>query len=656
MISKKIEIETLFLYLFAFVFFIPHFMTVSESAPFNVFVIKATAISLLILIFSIIFFINFYKDYYFYFTNLNLIIFFYLSIYLISTLVSENFYNSFLGYQYRNKGFLIILAMFLLPIFTPTILNTLSKIKKIINIGIFFSSIYSLYGILQFFKIDPFFFVTNISQRAFSFFLNPNYFTPIILIFFYFSINSFIFSNKKLYLIPLFLNLSAIILAQTFTTFLALFITFPIYILILIKYFPHVKNRVIKFILIFLIIIIFFSIFSFVFINRYNPNLIKRYTYLTTLKTRVLLWKDIIDMIKNEFKLKEYLIGIGGENLTKKFMPYKSIELEKLEPNRLYDNAHNEYLEQFIKGGLFLLFIYLILIFYSLNNLFKITKKNEKLKETSFMVLISLLSYSVNLIGTYETIQMFLFFSFLISITNSLIVINNQNILYKKNKLIIFIFLIVTIFNFTYHYLINLSSKFANAGSNNLGFYEYINKIDREKSLDALKKSESYFLKAIKINPFEKTYYPYYLAKVYFYKGVFLCDDSYVIKSIKILDEIKDKSQFPNSIYNQLGKNYYHLKEIERSKENYKKSIEYYKFFNEPIISLTKIYINENNLIEAEKYIDIILANKLNAEAYRLKGVIYLKKGNIELAKKFIKKAIELGDNEAIELLKNIDK
>mgnify|MGYP005831810627 CR=1 FL=1 len=656
MISKKIDIENLLLYLFAFVFFIPHFMTVSESAPFNVFVIKAFSISLLMLIFSIIFFINFYKNYHFYFTNLNLIIFFYISIYLISTLFSENFYNSFFGWQFRNKGFLIILAMFLLPIFAPTILNTLFKIKKIINLGIFFSTIYSLYGILQFFKIDPFFFVTNVSQRVFSFFLNPNYFTPIILIFSYFSLNSFLLENKKLYLIPTILNLSAIILAQTFTTFLALFITLPIYILILIKYFPEIKKRVTKFILIILIILILFSIFSFIFINRYNPNLIKRYTYLTTLKTRVLLWKDIIVMIKNEFKMKEYLIGIGGENLTKKFMPYKSIELEKLEPNTLYDNAHNEYLEQFIKGGLFLLFIYLILIIYSLTILFKILNKNEKLKETSFMIFISFLSYSVNLTGTYETIQMFLFFTFLISITNSLIILNNQYISYKKNKLIIFIFLIITIFNFTYHYLLNLSSNFSTTGYNSLGFYEYIYKIDKEKGLKALEDSELYFLKAVKFNPFEKTYNPYYLAEVYFYKGDFLRDDSYIIKSINILDEIKDKSQLTNSVYNLMGDYCSYLKESEKAKENYKKSLEYYKFFNEPIISLTKIYINENNLIEAEKYIDIILATKLNPEAYRLKGLIYLKKDNFDLAKKYFQKAIELGDKESIELLKNIDK
>lgn len=656
MISKKIDIENLFLYLFAFVLFIPHFMTVSESVSFNFFVIKAFSISLLILIFSIIFFINFYKTYYFYFTNLHLIILFYISIYLISTFVSDNFYNSFLGYQYRNKSFLIILAMFLLPIFAPTILNTLTKIKKIINLGIFFSTIYSFYGILQFFKIDPFFFVTDISQRSFSFFINPNYFTPIILIFLYFSFNKFLFENKKIYLIPLVSNLSAIILAQTFTTFLALFITFPIYILILIKYFPEIKKRVIKFILIFLIILILFSIFSFIFISRYNPNLLKRYTYFTTLKTRVLLWKDIIVMVKKEFKLKEYLIGIGGENLTKKFMPYKSIELEKLEPDRLYDNAHNEYLEQFIKGGLLLLFIYLILIIYSLSILFEILNKNKKLKETSFMIFISFLSYSVNLIGTYETIQMFLFFSFLISITNSLIILNNQNISYIKNKVIIFIFLIVTIFNFTYHYLLNLSSNFTTAGYNSLGFFEYIYKIDREKALKALEDSELYFLKAMKFNPFEKTYNPYYLAKVYFYKGVFLCDDSYIIKSINILDEIKDKSQLTNSVYNLMGDYYSYLKEIEKAKENYKKSIVYYKFFNEPIISLTKIYINENNLYEAEKYIDIILATKLNSEAYRLKGLIYLKKDDLDLTKKYFQKAIELGDKESIELLKSIDR
>ena len=55
------------------------------------------------------------------------------------------------------------------------------------------------------------------------------------------------------------------------------------------------------------------------------------------------------------------------ENLNRKYMSYKSIELEKLEPDSLYDNAHNEYIEQFIKGGVFQFIIYLILIIYSLN-------------------------------------------------------------------------------------------------------------------------------------------------------------------------------------------------------------------------------------------------------------------------------------------------
>ncbi|NLI56076.1 hypothetical protein GX420_03750, partial [bacterium] len=559
MISKRVEVENLFLYLYSFVFFIPHFVVVGSGTLFTTFAPRAYSISLIIFVFSIPFFIYFYREKSFILSNLSKIIFLYIFIYFVSTIFSENFYNSFFGWQYRNKSFLIMTTMLFLPIIAPLILNNLSKINKIIDIGIFFSSIYSLYGILQFFKLDPFFFVSSSGERVYSFFINPNYFTPIILIFLFLSLNEIILKNKKLYLIPFILNFSAFILAQTFTTFLSLIISFPIYIFLLIKFFPQFKKKIIKYISIFLIILIIFSMFSIVLLNRYNPYLLKRYTNLTTLKTRIFLWRDIGNMVKSEFGIKEYLIGIGGENLNRKFMPYKSIELEKLEPDRLYDNAHNEYIEQFVKGGFFQFIIYLILIIYCLITLFNIIKRNEKLKEISFTIFISLLAYSINLLGTYETIQMFIFFCFLLSIVNSLIVLNYQqnNIKLVNNKLIIFIFLVLSISNFGYHSILKFSSDYGNKAYNSLGFYNYINEIDKEKSLEALNDSESKFLKAVKLNPFEKTFYPYYLAKVYYYKGIELKDSSYNVKSIEILNDIFDYSQYPNSIYNLIGDNYY---------------------------------------------------------------------------------------------------
>ncbi|HPP05684.1 MAG TPA: hypothetical protein PK351_12775, partial [Spirochaetota bacterium] len=170
-----------------------------------------------------------------------------------------------------------------------------------------------------------------------------------------------------------------------------------------------------------------------------------------------------------------------------------------------------------------------------------------------------------------------------------------------------------------------------------------------------LNDSEFKFSKAIKLNPFEKTFYPYYLANVYYYKGIELKDSSYNIKSIEILNDIFDYSQYPNSIYKLIGDNYYILNDIDKAKEYYKKSIEWYKFFNEPILSLTKIYLDENNLNEAEKYVDIILSVKENPVAYRYKGIIFLKKDNIDAAKKYLQRAIELGDKESEEIIRNLN-
>ncbi|MEM2929071.1 MAG: O-antigen ligase family protein [Nitrososphaerota archaeon] len=546
--------------------------------------------------------------------------------------------------------------MLFIPIISPYILNTLEKIKKLINIGILFSCIYSIYGILQFFKLDPFYFVQSAGERVFSFFINPNYFAPIILIFFYLSLNKVLFENEKIYLISLILNLTSIIFTQTFTTFLSLIISFPVYIFLSLKFFPEYKRKFIKFILIIVLFFIIISNFSIFFLNKYNQYLLKRYINLVTLKTRVYLWRDIGNMIKNEFGIKEYLIGIGGENLNKKFMPYKSSELERIEPDFLYDNAHNEYIDQFIKGGILQFISYILIIFYSLSILLSIIKRNGESKETSFFIFISLLAYSINLIGTYETFQMFLFLCFLLSIVNSLIILEFKNYLnFKFFNLFIILFLFLAFLNFNYHTYLKLYTDYINKGYNTLSFYEYIKEFEREDSLQYLKESERYLLKSQKFNPFDKTFVPYYLSKIYYLYAVELNDINYIYKSIKILNENLNITQYPNSYYNLMGKEYYYLKELEKAKDCYKKSIKWSKFYTEPILSLTKIYIDEINLNDAEKYIEIILSVKENAVAYRLKGIIYLKKGELEHAKKYLKRSIELGDKEAEKIIKSID-
>ena len=55
--------------------------------------------------------------------------------------------------------------------------------------------------------------------------------------------------------------------------------------------------------------------------------------------------------------------------MNKRFMPYKSAELEHLEPDTLYDNAHNEYLDLFVKIGIVGFSVYIILNLYILLSL-----------------------------------------------------------------------------------------------------------------------------------------------------------------------------------------------------------------------------------------------------------------------------------------------
>ena len=241
----------------------------------------------------------------------------------------------------------------------------------------------------------------------------------------------------------------------------------------------------------------------------------------------------------------------------------------------------------------------------------------KEIKFLSFSFFAALFPYLLNLFGTYETVQMVLIYAFLLSLINSLF------ILYKKPKetplkigrVFLVMISILLIFNLVYATFNFYAMRNYNSGINKLGFSQYIKDVEPEESLKNLKEAEISFKKSIKLNPFESSFFSHNLARTYYLLYLETGDESYSKKSMEILNSSLKRTQYPNSMYNLLGDNYYALGDIEKSIECYKNSIKWYKFFNPPILSLSKIYLEKGELEKSRSYLDIILSVKENKEA-----------------------------------------
>ena len=198
--ETKNDLNKYLLILFSFVFFIPHFF-IPTGKLFTFFSGFIYYFSIVYFIFFVVF-IFYNKKKIYIFSPLSKILLVLILFLLLPSLLSEDPATSLLGWFYREKGVVFIIAMYTLIILSPSLLNSYEKIKKFIDIGIVFMSIFSVVSILQFFGVDPYFIYSSPGGRSFSFFYTSNWFSPVVLIFFYISISTVLLENKYIYGIP----------------------------------------------------------------------------------------------------------------------------------------------------------------------------------------------------------------------------------------------------------------------------------------------------------------------------------------------------------------------------------------------------------------------------------------------------------------------
>lgn len=547
---RKIE-DLLFLLLF-FLIFIPH-ITVEIEETISFYIPQIFTFSILYFLFSVVLSIYLFKTKKFQALTFKSSIYAFILIFLflVSTLLSRNPKISFFGSLEREFGFLILVEIIGLTILIPAVLDTREKIIKFLKMSIWFSLFYSIFGILQFLKLDPLGYGRFVGDRSISFFGNANYFGPIALIFFFLSLGYFLYSKKWIFFVISLINLLSLFTSQTMASVLSLFIGIIVFYFLLFRFFKEKKKLFIKSIMIILVLFVLILSLSVFLIKPDLKDLILRLETLTTLKTRMLLVRDSLRMIKNEFRFKDYLFGFGPENFQRPFLFYKSIKLEKLEPKRIFDNPHNFYLDVFIKYGI----LSLLLIFIIICSLFK-SGFNKVKREKDFLIfllILPLIPYLFNLIFITQYFSMFLFFALLFSLGFSILREEMEIKLNLTPKFMIILILIISFVSFIYFMDVRISDKFAFFGFKSMNLYESSN------SEGKFFESERKLKIAIRLNPFED-YYKYLISKLYLIRGEKTKNKEYFKKSIIYAFSIKETFNRPDLIYEIISKDIENLK------------------------------------------------------------------------------------------------
>lgn len=345
-------------YIYTIIIFglIPLIITPSGSDIFNDLKICTAVISTLIMLVASIIELKDQKI-----TAIEKIIFIFGFILILSTIFSENLHLSLYGLPRCREGIIsLITYLFIFWIFY----REYSIPESILDVIFIIASIISIYGILQFFKIDPILNITSnefkeqvtstIGQRNFV----GTYCTLLLPV----SLGIFIEKGYKRYFVYSSLIFGLMIASTTRSSWIA----FCFYFIVLLIYSLRNKPRTIR-------IFTFIATLLFIFcgINFATKNYIVKRAYTvftdaqnvkndTSGSTRIYIWKKSLPYL-----FDKPILGTGPDtfiiDFTKtpiRYMP-------------LYYKAHNEYLQIAITEGLIALAVYLALVLFILYRLIK---------------------------------------------------------------------------------------------------------------------------------------------------------------------------------------------------------------------------------------------------------------------------------------------
>lgn len=487
--------------------------------------------------------------------------------------------------------------IFIVPFILRSFQDTLSFMKVIVGVSV----LISIYGIFQHYGFD--FVSWNIKNSALSSFGRRNFageFLVFILPWTLFVIFSTRNLQKTLFVLGFLILVFNLFLTFTRASWIGFVFSMLLLLILIFKF--QIKPVFLKISVLFFVFFIVFKAYAGIF--QFEPG---------TLKSRILIWKTSIKMIKNR-----PLCGYGTGNFEIAYYKTASEKKDVFVPSNLrVDKAHNEFVEIAVENGIVGLFLFLFFIFtiYKMSWLVfreKNTHHNEKFI-TAFAIA-SISGILVNSLASFPlqtTSGCFFFFLNCGILSGTYFVSLKQEPVEKRVNIPGIVFLCmaticaVIVFSFAALY-----------------------------SSYSLKKSKDFIRAAVsKQNPV-----------------LWVIAEMYAKNAISF-------NPFSLDSYYHLGKIYLVGNELEKAQNCFLKALKFNPYSEQILVNLGIVKQRKKNFVKAEEYfLKALAVNDNNPEILKAVGKYYLETNRLDKAKYYLEKAYNLapGDTEILEKLSHL--
>ncbi|MFH1772949.1 MAG: O-antigen ligase family protein [Patescibacteria group bacterium] len=463
------------------VFLTPVYFAIFQQ-NFNIFELNKIVIFRVLLIIILLVFILkiFIKENFSYYGSNK--IFFLIGFIFLTFFVSSYFslhpQSSWWGSYYRQQGMYSLVSYFLFFILLILNLKDFKQIKQLIVAAIFSSLLVVIYGLIQYFYLDPLSWEENIlvNNRIFSTFGQPNFLGHYLILIIPLSIYSLFFIVKNFYYR---LALLILILAQftclIFTYSRSAWLGFMSGLGLLIIIWLSVKNRWKTILYLFIAGLIIIVCLTVVNVKKFSPQAVSQLNFINRIslanflegsgKIRLYYWTAAIEEL-TKTSWTRLLFGYGPETANSIFVKYYQSEWGVYENinSSIPDRAHNAILDNALSFGLIGLLIILLFYSYFITQSIKYFKHIKKqLTEQSWLVIVLLATfgaYFVNNLFSFSVTTSYVYFYLYLAIL--WFIFNNQKLIKIVNinlkffsRLIIFLVLLIIAFIFIYYQNIN---------------------------------------------------------------------------------------------------------------------------------------------------------------------------------------------------------
>jgi len=503
-----------------------------------------------------------------------------------------NFTRSFWGNYERMLGLYTWLHILIYLWMILSVYNIRERYIKLFKVSVFVSLLVSIYGICQKFGLYFWIVLETGDERVYSTLGNAAFLAGYLLINVFFALYLFgrnnNLSGRLFYGLVIVINLFVLFSTATRGALVGLFTAMIVMLLFALIFYRNKKVKLISGLILLLIILGSFSIFTLKDTWLIKNNLaLHRISQISlkeiTVKSRLLLWNMSWQASQDRF-----LFGYGDNNLIIPLDRYHDFELEQ----DWFDSSHNQFFDELLAHGIIGLIAYLLFLFFVFKQVIKERFSDFWLSIVFLGLLTAYLVQNLFIFDTLTIVLLFiLFFGFLCLKTDAgKEIVINKTLPQSLTKL--FIVVILVLVSFIYLHTIppllkivqgqkyikvdidKTTQMFKEAEEQAWFGYGNLAPLMAETTLMALEKPERYSTNelarymSVVITTYKKAiiasnnYSKFYINLAKLYQSARIINPNFIDQSIDLLNQSQKYSPNRIDIYYALAQAYFYKDDI----------------------------------------------------------------------------------------------